>query len=305
MGTVGIAAVSALVLGACSSGSAQSGESGESGSADGDITLTVATFNEFGYDDLYQEYMDSHPGIKVVEKKAATSNEARDNMNTRLAAGSGLSDIEAIEVDWLPELAQYPDEFTDLTSDETNGRWLDWKTEAATVDGKLIGYGTDIGPEAICYRADLFEKAGLPTDRDEVASLLDGGWDKYFEVGKDFVSKTDIPWYDGATATYQGMINQVKNPFEQDDNTVIPLKDNTEIKGVYDDVLTASVDDNLSAHLSQWSEDWVNAFQKDGFATMLCPPWMLGVIEGNAAGVTGWDVAPVFPGGGATGVAPT
>jgi len=298
MGTVGIAAVSALVLGACSSGSAQSGESGESGSADGDITLTVATFNEFGYDDLYQEYMDSHPGIKVVEKKAATSNEARDNMNTRLAAGSGLSDIEAIEVDWLPELAQYPDEFTDLTSEETTGRWLDWKTEAATVDGKLIGYGTDIGPEAICYRADLFEKAGLPTDRDEVASLLEGGWDKYFEVGKDFVSKTDIPWYDGATATYQGMINQVKNPFEQDDNTVIPLKDNTEIKGVYDDVLTASVDDDLSAHLSQWSEDWVNAFQKDGFATMLCPPWMLGVIEGNAAGVTGWDVAPVFPGGG-------
>lgn len=299
MGTVGVAAVSALVLGACSSGSGESGASGgESGSASGDITLTVATFNEFGYDDLYQEYMDSHPGIKVVEKKAATSNEARDNMNTRLAAGSGLSDIEAIEVDWLPELAQYPDEFTDLTSEETTGRWLDWKTEAATVDGKLIGYGTDIGPEAICYRADLFEKAGLPTDRDEVASLLEGGWDKYFEVGKDFVSKTDIPWYDGATATYQGMINQVKNPFEQDDNAVIPLKDNTEIKGVYDDVLTASVDDNLSAHLSQWSEDWVNAFQKDGFATMLCPPWMLGVIEGNAAGVTGWDVAPVFPGGG-------
>lgn len=299
MGTVGVAAVSALVLGACSSGSGESGASGgESGSASGDITLTVATFNEFGYDDLYQEYMDSHPGIKVVEKKAATSNEARDNMNTRLAAGSGLSDIEAIEVDWLPELAQYPDKFVDLTSDETNGRWLDWKTEAATVDGKLIGYGTDSGPEALCYRADLFEKAGLPTDRDEVAKLLTGDWDTYFNVGKQFVDKTGIPWYDGATATYQGMINQVKNPFEQDDNTVIPLKDNTEIKSIYNTILEQSVDKDLSAHLSQWSEDWVSAFQKDGFATMLCPPWMLGVIEGNAAGVTGWDVAPVFPGGG-------
>ena len=31
---------------------------------------------------------------------------------------------------------------------------------------------------------------------------------------------------------------------------------------------------------------------------MLCPGWMLGVIEGNAEGVTGWDVANVFPGGG-------
>ncbi|MBM7331752.1 extracellular solute-binding protein, partial [Agrobacterium sp. S2] len=26
--------------------------------------------------------------------------------------------------------------------------------------------------------------------------------------------------------------------------------------------------------------------------------WMLGVIEGNAAGVEGWDIANVFPGGG-------
>lgn len=301
MAAIGVVAASAMALGACSSGGG--GQSGkESGAASGDgsqITLTVATFNEFGYDDLYAEYMADHPNIKVVAKKAATSNEARDNMNTRLAAGSGLSDIEAIEVDWLPELMQYPDKFVDLTSDETKGRWLDWKSAAATTpDGKLIGYGTDIGPEAICYRADLFKKAGMPTDREDVAKLLTGDWDTYFNVGKQFVDKTGIPWFDGATATYQGMINQVANPFEKADNTVIPLKDNTAIKDIYNTILEQSVGNNLSAHLSQWSEDWVAAFQKDGFATMLCPPWMLGVIEGNAKGVTGWDIANVFPGGG-------
>ena len=31
---------------------------------------------------------------------------------------------------------------------------------------------------------------------------------------------------------------------------------------------------------------------------MLCPGWMLGIIEGNAEGVEGWDIANVFPGGG-------
>ena len=31
---------------------------------------------------------------------------------------------------------------------------------------------------------------------------------------------------------------------------------------------------------------------------MVCPSWMLGVIEGNAAGVKGWDIANTFPGGG-------
>ena len=69
------------------------------------------------------------------------------------------------------------------------------------------------------------------------------------------------------------------------------------MKDIYDAVTTASVTDNLSAHLGQWSDDWTASFQNDGFATMLAPGWMLGVIEGNSAGVTGWDIADVFPGG--------
>ncbi|WP_244960162.1 ABC transporter substrate-binding protein [Actinomyces faecalis] len=287
-------AVGALALTGC--GSSSDGGSGKD--ADGKITLTVATFNEFGYDNLLEEYMELNPDIKVVEKKAATSNEARDNMNTRLAAGSGLSDIEAIEMDWLPELMQYADQFVDLSSDSVKDRWPEWKSGPATTeDGQLIGYGTDAGPEALCYRADLFAKANLPTDRNEVAKLLEGDWDSYFKVGKQFVDATGIPWYDGATGTYQGMLNQIQNPFESDDDSVMPLKDNTTIRDTYDTILDQS-EAGLSAGLSQWSEDWVNSFQNDGFATMLCPPWMLGVVEGNAAGVEGWDVAPVFPGGG-------
>ena len=162
----------------------------------------------------------------------------------------------------------------------------------------VMGYGTDIGPEAICYRADLFEAAGLPSDRAEVAKLLDGGWDKYFTVGKDFVAKSDAAWFDAADGVFQGMINQIETPFENADGTPIPLGENTEIKKAYDQLITAAVTDDLSADLAQWSTDWSTAFQNDGFATMLCPGWMLGVIEGNAEGVEGWDIADVFPGGG-------
>lgn len=86
---------------------------------------------------LFEEYEAANPGITIEHKKAATSNEARDNLNTRLAAGSGLSDIEAIEVDWLPSLLQYPDKFVDLELPDVEGRWLDWKAaQATTADGK-------------------------------------------------------------------------------------------------------------------------------------------------------------------------
>jgi len=265
--------------------------------SDEEITLTVATFNEFGYEDLITEYMDLYPNITVEQVKAATSNEARDKLNTSIAAGSGAADIEAIEVDWLPELMQYPDKFVDLTDPSVDGRWLDWKVQqATTADGQLLGYGTDIGPEAICYRPDLFAEAGLPTDRDEVAELLEGDWEHYFSVGDDFVANSEAAWFDSAGATYQAMVNQLENAYEADDGSVIGLE-GSEVEDLYNTVLEASVDRDLSAHLGQWSDDWFAAFQGPTFATMACPGWMLGIIEGNAAGVS-WDIADVFPGGG-------
>src|SRR5882724_2756053 len=125
------------------------------------ITLTLATFNKFGYSDvMLAQYHTLHPNVTVVQNIAATSQAAQDNMFAKLAAGSGLGDVEAVEVDWMPKLKQYPNLFVDLNNNDTKARWLDWKTQAATVNGSLIGAGTDIGPEAICYRSDAFAKAG-------------------------------------------------------------------------------------------------------------------------------------------------
>ncbi|WP_130013380.1 extracellular solute-binding protein [Serinicoccus sediminis] len=292
-------AAATLALGACGGGSDENGGGdGEAGDGGGDITLSVATFNEFGYEDLLTEYEEQNPGVTVEHIKADTADNARAALRNSLGADSGAADVEAIEVDWVTEFQQYPDKFVDLSSEEVEGRWLDWKTEAVTLeDGMLLGYGTDIGPEAVCYRADLFEQAGMPTDREEVAELLEGDWDTYFEVGQQFVDETGIPWYDSAGALWQGMINQVEQPYETPEGEIIAL-DNPEVRELYDQVLAASVDDGLSAGLGQWSADWASAFQGEEFATMLCPAWMMGVIEGNAEGVEGWDVANVFPGGG-------
>ncbi len=273
------------------------GEDDGGTTADGKIKLTIATFNEFGYEDLIKEYNAMQDEVVVEQKKAGTANEHQDNLYTKLAAGSGLSDIEAVEVDWWAALMEQSDAFVDLSDPEVEGRWLDWKAEAATTpDGALIGYGTDIGPEGICYRADLFKKAGLPTDREEVAGLFDT-WDDYFEAGRQFVKKVPgTAWYDSSGGTAQAMINQTEYSFEDEDNTVIAA-DNPDVKAVFDTV-TGNVADGLTTGLTQWSEDWTAAFQNDGFATMACPGWMLGVIEGNADGVEGWDIANAFPGGG-------
>ncbi|QCC78605.1 extracellular solute-binding protein [Nocardioides daphniae] len=279
------AALLALTVVGCSS---------DDSADDGTVELTIATFNEFGYEELIKEWNADNPDIQVKQKKVGTWDDAKENLFTKLASGSGLSDIEAIEGDAMPAILAESDAFVDLTDPELEGRWLDWKAEAATnADGQMIGYGTDAGPEGICYRADLFKKAGMPTDRAEVAKRWKT-WDDYFADGKEFISKVKgTAWYDSSQGTAQAMLNQVENPFEQDDNTIDV--ENPELAEVWKAV-TGNVD--LSTRLSQWGDDWVASFQNDGFATMACPGWMLGVVSGNAEGVEGWDFADVFPGGG-------
>ncbi|NUT59244.1 MAG: carbohydrate ABC transporter substrate-binding protein [Agromyces sp.] len=292
--TVIAAAAGAASIALIAAGCAPSSDSGSDDG--GKVELTVATFNDFGYtDELLQEYMDENPNVTVVQNKAATSNDARANYFQKLGK-KGLADVEAIEVDWLPEVMQYSDLLAEVPSG-TADRWLDWKVDAATdADGRLIGYGTDIGPEGVCYRSDLFAAAGLPTDRESVAALLEGDWAKYFEVGAQYTAATGKAWFDSAGGTYQGMVNQVEAAYEDPDSGDIIATDNGEVEDIYNQVLDASA--TQSAHLGQWSDDWFAGLSNGAYATMLCPGWMLGVISGNAEGVTGWDVANVFPNGG-------
>jgi len=288
---LGAAIIAVLVMTGCASGSTSSTTDNTP------ITLTLATFNKFGYsDEMLAQYHTLHPNVTVVQNIAATSQAAQDNMFTKLAAGSGLGDVEAVEVDWMPKLKQYSNLFVDLSTTDTKSRWLDWKSASATVNGKLIGAGTDIGPEAICYRSDPFVKAGLASDPAGVAQLLTGDWNNYYAVGQQFAAKkTGVAWFDSAGATFQGLANQYPNFFEQNDGTVIATT-NPDVKAAFTSVLNASA--TSSAHLQEWSTDWNAGLANGAWATMLCPSWMLGVISGTGPKLKDWKIANVFPNGG-------
>ena len=238
--------------------------------------------------------MDENPNIKIVHNKAAISQDARTNYFAKLGK-EGLADIEAVEIDWFTEAMQYSDLLAEVP-DSAKGRWLDWKEAAATdPDGRLVGFGTDIGPQAICYRADLFAAAGLPSTPDEVAALFDGDWDNFFDVADQYKAATGKPMIDSANSVFQGMVNQIEFPYDEPDGTVIAT-DNPELEDAYNPVVERAIPN--SAYAAQWTDDWNASMANGEFASMLCPGWMLGIIEGNAPEVTGWEVANAFPNGG-------
>ncbi|MEU2983631.1 ABC transporter substrate-binding protein [Micromonospora tulbaghiae] len=281
---------------------------GDDAAADGPITLTVDVFGQFGYADLYQEYMASHPGVKIVERGTGGNlDEYSPKLTQWLAAGKGAGDVVAIEEGLLVEYKANPQNFVNLLDHgaaDLKGNFLDWKwNQGLTADGKqLIGLGTDVGGMAMCYRTDLFAKAGLPTDREAVSKLWPT-WQDYIKVGEQFTAKkTGASFLDAATNTFNTILLQTAGNssgysyYDTGNNLVVGS--NPAVKQAYDTTMDI-IDSGLSGKYGSWSEEWVSAFKQSKFATIACPAWMTGVIEGNAgAAAKGkWDIAQI-PGNG-------
>jgi cellobiose transport system substrate-binding protein len=291
----------ALVAAGCSGGG------DKAASADNPVTLTVTTFGTFGYDDLYAEYEKQNPGVTIEATNIDRGSNARTDAFTKLAAGSGLSDVTAIEEGWLGSIMEVSDQFVDLKehgAEDIKGNWVDWKYKQGTdPNGRVIGYGTDIGPQALCFNGKLFEAAGLPSDREKVAELFggkDASWDTYFKLGRQYKEATGKAWYDQSGFVWNSMVNQMDEGYYTKDGK-LNVEGNKEMRAKFD-MLAAGTADGLSSNQTQF--DWGNgkAFVDGSFATHVCPAWMLGTIKGqleSAGGgaASGWDVADVFPGG--------
>ena len=179
----------------------------------------MSTFGKFGYTDLYKQYMKDHPNVTVVETAEGDLGKYNTQLIQRIAAGSGAGDVVAIEEGQVVNFLQSADKFVNLQkygSNELKDNWLPWKyANATTADGKTtIGLGTDVGGLAMCYRKDLFEKAGLPTDRVEVGKLWPT-WDEYIATGQKYQTGIKDPkshFVDSATNTYNSILMQSGRP---------------------------------------------------------------------------------------------
>lgn len=162
----------------------------------------------------------------------------------------------------------------------------------------MLALGTDVGGLAMCYRADLFDEAGLPSDRDEVSALWPT-WDDYLEAGRQFRdSGADAAWLDSASGIVQPYVMQNSDVFFYTTEGEFIGESNPVFREAWDFGLQMA-DEGLTAKLVTWTEDWTAGFQQSDFATRPCPSWMTGLIEDWAgeehAGA--WDIANI-PGGG-------
>ncbi|MFI6905061.1 extracellular solute-binding protein [Nonomuraea sp. NPDC050394] len=285
---------------ACGGGAAKE----EAPQAGGKIELVVKTFSKFGYEELYKKYEASHPNITIKEENIAQLGDYLPKLQQWMAAGSGAGDVVALEEGILVQFMAKPGNFVNLLDHGAaplQDKFLEWKwKQALTPDGKtLIGLGTDVGAQGMCYRRDLFEKAGLPTGREEVGELWPT-WEAYTETGKKFVAAVkEAKFFDSAGGIFQNVLMQQGDHTYFDTANKLVIDTNPGVRTAWD-ATTAMVGANLSAKLQMWGPQWNAGFKKGSFATIACPAWMLGLIKEQAGdGLKGqWDVARV-PGSGA------
>ncbi|SEG59439.1 cellobiose transport system substrate-binding protein [Nonomuraea solani] len=301
---LGLPVLTASVLAlatACGGGGGGGGTAAESSAKPGEkIKLTIGLFGDFGFKPLYEEYKKTHPDIEIVEN-VTQFNDHHSNLVKRLATNAGAGDIEAVEVGYISTFTAQPGRFNDLKQyglDKRQPDYLDWKwQQGLSKDGaQVLGLGTDVGGLAMCYRKDLFKKAGLPTDRTEVAALWPT-WDQYIATGKKFAAANvaGAKFVDSPGEIFRAMVNQAPIGLYDAQDTII-VDSNADVKKAWD-LSNQITQEGLTAKLAAFSPPWNTGFAKGSFATIICPAWMTGFIQEQAKDASGkWDIATV-PGG--------
>jgi cellobiose transport system substrate-binding protein len=303
----------ALLLAGCGSSSSaddkdQGAGSGPCGTKDA-TTLTVGLFGSFGFKEagLWDAYKKVCPNITIKEDVVEQSADYWTRLKTRLASGSGLADVQAIEVGFVADVVQnHADQFVNWNkvpnAAADKAEFFPWKWQLATTsDGATtVGLGTDIGPEAICYRRDLYQKAGLPSDPKDVAAKM-GTWDDFIALGKQYenspTKQSGSNFVDSAASVFSTAVYQGQHAYDDDNGD--PIVDSSDGVASAWKYASEAADAKITAGLEQFSPTWNKAFSNGAFATIACPTWMMGYIQGQAGDAYAgkWDIAPVLPGG--------
>ncbi len=296
-GAVALSAVAALTLAACGGGG--NGDGAEEASEDNKPDqITVAAWMDFP-----QELLDSFEaehGIEVVVNSFPDGASAQTVLRNGLTAdGAGLSDVHLVELDWWTEMMAIPEDWVELP--EIPDRWVDWKVTQGSVDGRITGYGTDIGPLAIAFNQNMTEAAGVATDPESFGEFIGGDdatWQSFLDSGREYVATNDNYFIDSLTNAFQAAINLLPDAFEDPESgQPYNLADNTEVKDLFM-MFAEAADDDISAGIAIGHNDWGAGFQNEQWATVVTPAWMAGIIAENADGIEGWRIASTFPDGG-------
>ncbi|MGW7402227.1 ABC transporter substrate-binding protein [Streptomyces sp. NPDC054833] len=144
-------------------------------------------------------YWDGGLGDTVVEKARARYGGTvnlravkiggyyRAKLITTMTGRAHIPDIAGLKGEDMASYLPNADQFVDLRTlgaDKYRGQYLPWKWDQGLADdGTMVGFPIDCGPVAHFYQYDVFRRAGLPYEPDDVSRELNT-WETFFSAGE-------------------------------------------------------------------------------------------------------------------------
>ncbi|MZQ86901.1 extracellular solute-binding protein [Paenibacillus sp. 5J-6] len=241
-----------------------------------------------GLERLIKKYMAEHPEVDV-EIVTFQFDDVLPGLMTSLATKADTPDLVLLETSQLNQVKRFQGEFYNLYDyGDEREHYLEWKwRQAESKDGGfLFAMPVDIGPVALAYRRDLFQQAGLPVEREEVAKALTN-WRQMEQAGLEIKKKTGAFLIDNLANIFMSYLNQF------DGHYLTPMDHELDphVKEAWDQAVHFHKL-GLNAGLPSQSTAWAAAAVDGKFAVVLAPSWLHGAFKKVAPATAGvWDLA--------------
>ncbi|MEU3617795.1 ABC transporter substrate-binding protein [Streptomyces sp. NPDC006872] len=231
------------------------------------------------------------PGVPGVRVRGAQipDGDIDSKVRTSLAARAYVPDLTVANSDNLATFFPDENEFLDLRTvgaESVRDQYLDWKWKSCfTPSGRMIGFPLDAGPTALYYRKDLFAKAGLPDEPQEVAEAA-STWEKYLETGLTLRAKAPGKPYlvSNVGNVFQQILLQSTKQFVDADNRFIG--DQAHVRRAWDLSLEI-LRQGLSARIRDGTPDYNAAMSGSRIATMTTAVWAINGLKDTAPKTSG------------------
>jgi len=260
------------------------------------ITLTLWYWNRSIDDAVIAQVDKQFPTISLQAEKIGGNYNAK--LRTTLAGQTDVPDIVGLNSDvstFFPDESQFVN-LLDEGAGAVKSQYLGWKWQQGIApDGKMIAFPMDTGPTALFYRADLFKKAGLPTDPRQVAALM-STWNAYFQAGKKL--QAALPKAHMLDSLYFTVFNQVmaQSATQYENKAGRFIGDQAPVQRAWN-LAVAAHDMGLSAKSAAFTTDWNAAISDGAIASFVGAVWMKAILQDAALTTAGaWRVARA-PGG--------
>ena len=236
-------------------------------------------------------YEEEHPELEIqviTKEREEIQTDVKNLLSAELY--ENLPDIIMLEdYDVQEMLAQFDDEFVDLTDRMNYDKFVDYKKKLCSRGGRMYGIPFDSGTAALFYRIDLLEQAGYTE-----ADMQDLTWERYIEIGEDVYRKTGIPMLTLDPTDFplvRVIMQSCGSWYVREDGVTVTIVDNEALYQAME-IYRQLLESNVGRSVNGWNE-FISAFQQGEVASVISGGWIISNIKARPEQENLWRIAPI------------